>query len=53
MADVLDHLIEEHRKVEQMLARLKETDEGSEREQLLAELKDTLKTHNAVEERFV
>jgi iron-sulfur cluster repair protein YtfE (RIC family) len=53
MADVLDHLIEEHRKVEQMLARLKESEPGSERDELFDELTSSLSTHMAVEERFV
>ncbi|HEV7722626.1 MAG TPA: hemerythrin domain-containing protein [Iamia sp.] len=53
MADVLDHLIEEHRKVEQLLARLKESEPGSERHGLFDELRSSLATHMAVEERFV
>lgn len=53
MADVLDHLIEEHRKVERMLADLKESDPGSERDDLFRQLTDALQTHMAVEERFV
>ncbi|HMJ78288.1 MAG TPA: hemerythrin domain-containing protein [Iamia sp.] len=53
MADVLDHLIEEHRKVEQLLARLKESEPGSERQGLFDELRSSLATHMAVEERFV
>jgi hemerythrin-like domain-containing protein len=53
MADVLDHLIEEHRKVEQMLARLKESEPGAARDQLFQDLRDSLGTHMAVEERFV
>ncbi len=53
MPDVLDHLIEEHRKVEQMLAQLKESEEGPERQQLFDELRSSLGTHMAVEERFV
>jgi iron-sulfur cluster repair protein YtfE (RIC family) len=50
---VLDHLMEEHRKVEQMLARLKGTDAGDERTALLGELRSSLATHMAVEERFI
>lgn len=53
MADVLDHLIEEHRKVERMLAALKESEPGSERDELFGQLRDALATHMAVEERFV
>lgn len=51
--DVLDHLIEEHRKVEQLLDTLKESDAGPEREAALSELEDSLATHMAVEETFV
>lgn len=53
MADVLDHLIEEHREVERMLARLKESEPGAERDRLFEELRSSLGTHMAVEERFV
>jgi len=53
MADVLDHLIEEHRKVEQTLALLKGSEPGDERQRLFDELRSSLATHMAVEERFV
>ena len=53
MADVLDHLMQEHREVEQMLGRLKESEEGTERDELFAELTRSLRTHMAVEERFL
>lgn len=53
MADVLDHLIEEHRKVERMLAQLKELGPGSERDALFDELTSSLSTHMAVEEQYV
>lgn len=53
MADVLDHLTEEHRKVERMLADLKESDPGPERDDLFRQLTDALRVHMAVEERFV
>ncbi len=53
MADVLDHLIEEHRKVEDLLAKLKESEEGQERNDLFAELRHALEVHMAVEETFV
>lgn len=53
MADVLDHLTEEHREVERLLAALKETDPGSERDRLFDELRTSLATHMAVEERFL
>lgn len=51
--DILDHLTEEHRKVEDLIDQLKETDAGETRESLLDELTESLKTHMAVEERFV
>jgi iron-sulfur cluster repair protein YtfE (RIC family) len=51
--NVLDHLVEEHRKVEQLLAKLADSDEGAERESALSELESSLSTHMAVEERFV
>jgi len=51
--DVIDHLTEEHRKAEALMARLAETDAGDERDQLVAELTDTLSTHMAVEEQFL
>lgn len=53
MPDVLDHLISEHRDVEQMLARLKESDPGPERTEAFAELRRALSTHMAVEERYL
>jgi iron-sulfur cluster repair protein YtfE (RIC family) len=51
--DVLEHLTQEHRMVEQLLAQLLESDEGSGREQLLSELESALGTHMKVEERFL
>jgi iron-sulfur cluster repair protein YtfE (RIC family) len=51
--DVLTHLTEEHRKVEAMLAVLAESEPGEEREDTLAELEDSLRTHMLVEERYV
>ncbi|MCU1372195.1 MAG: hypothetical protein JWO77_3389 [Ilumatobacteraceae bacterium] len=51
--DVLDHLIEEHRKVERLLAQIKESDPGSERDRLFGEIEASLSTHMAVEERFL
>ena len=50
--DVLEHLTEEHRKVEALLAQLKEADEG-QRADLLDQLDEALGTHMAVEERFL
>lgn len=51
--DVLDHLIEEHRKVERLLAEIKQSDPGAERDRLFAEIDTSLRTHMAVEERFL
>lgn len=53
MADVLTHLVEEHRKVERLLAQLKDSDPGAERQRLFDELTSSLRTHMSVEERFV
>ena len=51
--DVLDHLIEEHRKAEQLIATLETTEPGSTRASVLAELSDALDLHMEVEERDV
>jgi iron-sulfur cluster repair protein YtfE (RIC family) len=51
--DVLDHLIEEHRKVEQLLDQIKKTEPGAERDRLYTEIDDALTTHMDVEERFL
>lgn len=51
--DVLEHLMQEHRTAEDLLAQLARSDAGPQREQLLGELTDALTTHMAVEERFV
>ena len=51
--DVLDHLQEEHRKVEKMIASLEATTHAQEREPILADLGDALATHMAVEEERV
>ena len=48
--DVLEHLEEEHRKVEQMIARLEASSSADERRSILADLGDSLSTHMAVEE---
>jgi iron-sulfur cluster repair protein YtfE (RIC family) len=48
--DVLEHLEEEHRKVEKMIAELETTDNAAEREPILAELGDALAKHMDVEE---
>ena len=51
--DVLEHLEEEHRKVEQMIARLEASSSADERRSILADLGDSLSTHMAVEEERV
>jgi len=49
----LDHLEEEHRKVEAMIAELESSKTGEQRTSLLADLGDSLATHMAVEEERV
>jgi iron-sulfur cluster repair protein YtfE (RIC family) len=51
--NVLDHLTEEHRKVENMLAELASSQPGEEREETVTELEEALQTHMALEERYV
>lgn len=51
--DVLEHLTEEHRKVEDLLSQLSDADSADERRPLLDELSQALSTHMAVEERFL
>jgi iron-sulfur cluster repair protein YtfE (RIC family) len=51
--DVLDHLEEEHRKVEQLLDQLAESDPGAERKQLVGKLEEALNVHMVVEEQFL
>jgi iron-sulfur cluster repair protein YtfE (RIC family) len=51
--DVLEHLTEEHRKAERLMEQLEKTDPGSTRDRLVGELTDALRTHMAVEERFL
>jgi iron-sulfur cluster repair protein YtfE (RIC family) len=53
MADLLEHLTEEHRKAEQMMKTLLDSDEGPERERTLGELREALTKHMAVEEQFL
>ena len=53
MRRVVEHLTEEHRKVEGMLGVLAESQPGDTREQTVTELEDALATHMAVEEKFV
>ena len=51
--DVLQHLEEEHRKVEKMIADLESTSTAAEREPILADLGDALAKHMDVEEERV
>jgi iron-sulfur cluster repair protein YtfE (RIC family) len=51
--DVLEHLTHEHRKAEELMARLAETDPGSDRDRILGELEEALAIHMAVEEQFL
>jgi iron-sulfur cluster repair protein YtfE (RIC family) len=51
--DVLDHLTEEHRNVEAMLAELAVSQPGQAREEIVIELEEALQTHMALEERYV
>jgi iron-sulfur cluster repair protein YtfE (RIC family) len=53
MADLLERLTEEHRKAEQMMQTLLDSDEGPEREKTLGELRTALTKHMAVEEQFL
>jgi iron-sulfur cluster repair protein YtfE (RIC family) len=48
--DVLDHLTEEHRTAERLLAQLKDSEPGDERKRLLAALSDALTVHMEIEE---
>jgi iron-sulfur cluster repair protein YtfE (RIC family) len=51
--DVIDHLVEEHRKVDALITRLAASSVGEERERQLRELEAALQTHMIVEETFV
>ena len=51
--DLLDQLMAEHLEAEDLLARLKDTDIGPERDELVRQLTTTLRTHMAVEEKFI
>ena len=51
--DVLDHLTEEHRKVEVMISQLKSSEPGSERDRLVGELTAAMQKHMAVEEQHL
>jgi iron-sulfur cluster repair protein YtfE (RIC family) len=51
--DILEHLEEEHRKVEKMIAELESTRTIEQREPILAELGDSLSKHMDVEEERI
>jgi hemerythrin-like domain-containing protein len=53
MGDVLDHLMDEHRKVERLLADLKGSEPGSGREAAFEDLANVLDLHMLAEERHV
>jgi hemerythrin-like domain-containing protein len=53
MADLLEHLTQEHRKAEQLMKMLLDSDEGPGRGQTLDELVKALTKHMAVEEQFL
>jgi hemerythrin-like domain-containing protein len=51
--DVLEHLMQEHRKAEQLLSQLASSQPGPKRRSMFAELCDALDLHMEVEEREV
>jgi hemerythrin-like domain-containing protein len=51
--DVIEHLVQEHREVEELLERLGDSEPGDERRRTVEELVSSLSVHMAVEERFV
>lgn len=51
--DVLEHLIEEHRETERLLAELERSQTGPRREELVDQLVDALTMHMEVEEQFL
>lgn len=51
--DVLEHLIADHRRAESIVAVLRDSEPGREREIRLSELEDALAMHMAIEERYV
>src|SRR5688572_11742035 len=53
MTHVLDHLMTEHRQVEQLLADLKASSPGDSRQTAFDELTRSLEVHMRVEERFI
>jgi hemerythrin-like domain-containing protein len=50
--DAIQHLVDEHRKAEELMARLRQSS-GDGRADTLDELQHALETHIAIEERFV
>ncbi|MFN8019234.1 MAG: hemerythrin domain-containing protein [Acidimicrobiales bacterium] len=50
---ILDHLTQEHRKVEDLIAQLKGAEPSTQTGQLVGELAASLATHMAVEEQFL
>ncbi len=51
--DIIEHLTQEHREAERLLAALKESDPGPGRNDLIRELETALAVHMAVEEQFL
>src|SRR4051812_11478988 len=51
--DLLEHLIEEHRRVEDLLTQLASSSAGAQRDDLLADITSSLSLHMEVEEREV
>lgn len=51
--ELLEHLTQEHRKAEDLMDRLGDTEPGPQRRQLIDDLTDALTVHMEVEERFL
>jgi len=51
--DVLEHLTQEHRKVESLIEQLRQSEPGSRRDQLIDEMATALGRHMAVEEQYL
>jgi hemerythrin superfamily protein len=51
--DVIEHLTEEHRKAEQLMERLGQSDPGPARDGIVDQLEEALAVHMAVEEQFL
>jgi len=51
--DILEHLMEEHRKAESLMQRLADSEEGPERDATLDELEEALRIHMTVEEQYI